>query len=236
MGLFSRKKTSQEEMLFQKENRARLEEFVVTKAWGVKKYATANQFIYDAEHKWFVVCEGPEESFREKNPYIIAFDQVTDVSLEIDEYWSEKKDEFAPRGFGRILQEDYSKVYWRYDFYLTISTTHPYAKEIRFQMNFKPTITKVPNEKAIFYRRGFEIGGTYNAKELPALIERMDKLVVDEAKRQHGEKVFDIVTNQRPDTILGKLAADGMDTVYLKKIDNMTAHIKRADRIAKLLL
>lgn len=72
-----------------KENRKLLEQFQVTKAWGVKKYRTAMQFIYDETHRCFVVVEGPEETFREREPYVIRFDQVNSVALEVDEYWSE---------------------------------------------------------------------------------------------------------------------------------------------------
>jgi len=83
-----------------KENRKLLEQFRVTKAWGVKKYRTAMQFIYDEAHRCFVVVEGPEETFREREPYVIRFDQVNSVALEVDEYWSEEGGQYSPRGVG----------------------------------------------------------------------------------------------------------------------------------------
>ena len=237
MGLFKKKVSpSPEEQAFMEENKKRLETFEATKALGVKKYRVSTQFIYDKEGKCFVVVEGPEETFKEKNPIIADFDQVEEVILDIDEYWSESKDEFAPRGFGRLLQEDYTKVYWRYDFYITIKTTHPYAKDIKFKTNFKPTIMKIKSKNLIFVRRGFEIGGSYTSDELPELIEKMEQLLVDETKQIHGEKVFDIITNNRPDSIVDQLVGEGLDSVYLKKIDNMTRHIKRANKIAKIVL
>ena len=77
MGLFSRKKkVSPEEERALEENRAKLDSFQVTKAWGIKKYGPAMQFIYDENAKQFVVVEGPEETFRERNPFIVGFDQV----------------------------------------------------------------------------------------------------------------------------------------------------------------
>ncbi|MBQ0005717.1 MAG: hypothetical protein KBS68_07655 [Clostridiales bacterium] len=234
MGLFS-KKISEEEKLYQEENRKLLEAFTPTKALGVKKVQVATQFIYDEDRKQFVVVEGPEDTFKEKNPYVISYDQVKSVSLEIEETWSEDKNEYAPADGRRLLQNQYKEVYWRYDFFLIIETTHPYAKTIRYKMNWHKTVTKVPSKQIMFFRRGFELGGTYTAAELPALIERMEQLLVDEAKTIHGEKVFDTITHQRPDTILGKLIEDGKDDIYLKKIDNMTKHIKRANRIAKIL-
>ena len=85
MGLFNFKtKAKEEEKVFQQENLKRLEsEFDVTKALGVKKYPEATQFIYDKERRCFVVVEGPEDTFKSKNPYIIDFDQVKDAYVEV---------------------------------------------------------------------------------------------------------------------------------------------------------
>ena len=53
MGLFSRnnKETPPEELAAKQENRKLLEQFQVTKAWGIKKYRTAMQFIYGETHR-----------------------------------------------------------------------------------------------------------------------------------------------------------------------------------------
>lgn len=239
MGLMDmfKKKPSEEELAFQEENAKQLVNFNVTKSWGVKKVPTATQFIYDGDARQFVVVDGPDETFRERNPYIISFDQVTGVSLEIDEYWTETNEKYAPgRGMGILTQDRYNDVFWRYDFYLNIDTTHPYAGNIRYKMNANTTITKVPNKKVIFFRRGLELGGTYKGNaELKDLVKKMEELLVSEAKAIHGEKMFDTITLQRPDSILERLAQDAKEDMYLKKIDKMTAHVKRAERIARLL-
>lgn len=234
MALF-KKKISPEEQAFKEENAKKLETFNVTKAWGIKKYGPAMQFIYDKDARNFVVVEGPEETFRERNPYIISFDQVEDVTLEIEETWSEDKNEYAPAGYGILLQDKYDEVYWRYNFYLIIKTSHPYAKEIKYKMNFKPTITKVRCRNFIFVRRGYELGGQYKGKEITALVEKMENMLVEEAQLTHKHKVVDIITLNRPDTVLERLVKDGIDDLNLKKLDNMTTHVKRAQRIAKLL-
>ena len=179
--------------------------------------------------------EGPEETFRERNPYIIDFDQVRSVSLEVDEYWSEKPGQYAPQGTGILTQDRYKDVYWRYDFYLNIDTTHPYAGSIRYQMNARTTVLQVPNEKFIFVRRGLGIGGEYQGTQIKELIARMEQIIVDDAKTIHGERTFQVLTDQRPDSILERLLQDGADDNYLRKIDNMTSHVKRAARIARLL-
>lgn len=237
MGLFGKKKISEEELAFKEENRKLLEAFNVTKAWGVKKYQVADQFIYDGDGKCFVVCHGPETDFREKDPWVVRFDQVEDVILEVDEYWTETKDEYAAgRGYGILTQDRYDEVYWRYDFYITIKTTHPYAKDIRFKTNFKTTIMKIPNKKMIFVRRGFEIGGTYRGKEITELVKKMEDMLPLEAKQQNADLVLDIVTRNRPESFIDGIIDLEKREWYIKKIENMTSHIKRAERIGKLLV
>lgn len=108
MGLFKRKEkaVSPEELAAKEENLRMLEQFQVTKAWGIKRYPTAMQFIYDETHRWFTVAEGPEETFREREPYVIRFDQADSVAVEVDEYWSESGERYAPRGIGILTNTD----------------------------------------------------------------------------------------------------------------------------------
>ena len=96
MGIFkTTHKVTDDERNFQKENLKRLEsEFDMTKAMGVKKFRDAMQFIYDKDRRCFVVVEGPEETFKLKNPYIIDFDQVKDAYVEVEEFWTEKMGKF----------------------------------------------------------------------------------------------------------------------------------------------
>lgn len=239
MGLFKKKKISLEEEAFQKENQKELENFHMTKAWGVKKYPTSMQFIFDKDQKCFVVVEGPAKTFKEKNPYIIHYDQVKKVSLRVDEYYSEKGDLYAPRIYKQITVEQYKKVYWRYDFYIIIETIHPYAKTIEFQTNFHPTITKVPSRN-FMYRRGFEIGGTYSGKDIDKLINKLTALRKTEEKALYNQKVARILRGEHGDTIAEgvkeKLLQDIADDTYLEKIDNITNHVKRAKRISNLLM
>ena len=244
MGLFRKKERRPEEYL--EENRRKLDQFNVTKAWGIKKYRTAMQFVYDQERRQFVVVEGPVEDpavdFRDKNPDVIDFDQVKDVWLEVDEYWTEGKGEFEPKPFNQnITQDRYKDVYWRYDFYLNIETDHPYAGTIRYQMNFKPTITKVPEKHGFIYRRGVGIGGTYRGEEISRLALELQAFDEDEQKAAEFKRKLDILLVKNKDkSILGsvtdKLVRDASNEIYFKKLANMGAHVARADRISRLLL
>ena len=244
MGLFSKKEKRPQQYL--DANRAMLDEFKVTKAWGIKKYRPAMQFVYDADQRLFCVVEGPIEDpsvdFRDKNPDVVSFDQVRDVWLEVDEYWTEGSGEFEPKPFNQTITQDrYKDVYWRYDFYLNIATDHPYAGTIRYKMNFKPTITKVPSKHGFIYRRGVGIGGTYRGNEIEQLALELQAFDEDEQKAAEFRKKLDMVlVKSKGKTMLegvgDKLIRDAVNGIYFKKLANMGAHVARADRISKLLL
>ncbi len=232
------------QMAYREENRKDLEDFTVTKAWGVKKYTDAMQFVYDAEKRQFVVCKGPAEKtedFADRNPDIISFDQVNDVWLEVDEYWTEGSNEFETRPFNQNLTQDkYKEVYWRYDFYLNIETDHPYASVIRYKMNYKPTILKVPNN-GIFFRRGVGIGGTYRGEDLAELGTQLEAFADSEANAMELRKKLDVLLLRHKDRSIMDSVKAGIknavnEEIYFKKIGNMGAHAARAARISKLLL
>ena len=243
MGLFSKKDKRPEEYL--EANRRMLDDFNVTKAWGIKKYRTSMQFVYDEGHRWFVVVEGPTDDpsvdFRDKNPDVVSFDQVKDVWLEVDEYWTEGKGEYESRPIQTITQDRYKDVYWRYDFYLNIDTDHPYAKTIRYQMNFKPTILKVPEKWGIFYRRGVEIGGIYRGDEIRQLALELQAFDEDEQKAAEYQKKLDtllVKSNGKSmfEGVRDKLVRDAKNEIYFRKLAVMGAHVARAARISRLLL
>ncbi len=237
MGLFSRKKeVSPEELAAREENKKRLEEFTPTKSWGIKKYPDAMQFMYDENMKAFVVVEGPDDTFKERNPFVIDFDQVKDVWLEVDEWWTEGDNKFDVTRSGKILlQGDYSKVFWRYDFYINIETTHPFAGAIRYKMNYNTNILKVPGTH-LFVHRGLELDKkTYRRPEIKEAVEKLEAFEEQIKSGLKKEKAFDILTQQRPDTILGKLEKDLTDDWYVSRIENVVGHLKRAYRISKVV-
>lgn len=235
MGLFSRKKEiSPEELQAKEENKKKLEEFNVTKAWGVKKYPMSMQFIFDKDKKQFVVVEGPEEEFKEKNPYVIDFNQVEDVVLEVSEGWAEKSGQYAYVSYRNLTSDMYAKVFWHYDFYITIKTTHPFAKEISFKTNFKSTVIKVKSR--LFMRRGLEIGGRYRGEAIKELIQKMYEWVGKEEKGKKTDKAVDILLGGNSGSFSENLLSSWMDDVYIDKVENMISHVERADRITRTLL
>ena len=240
MGLFSRKPKDTRTDEYRESNRAKLSEFNVTKAWGIKKYSDAMQFIYDKEKSQFVVVTGPEDTFRDREPDVIDFEQVKGVTLEVDEYWTEGKSEFEPKPFNQnITQDRYKDVYWRYDMYLIIETEHPYAGTIRYKMNYKPTVMKIP-QHGIFYRRGLEIGGKYSGEDIGILAARLGVFGEKEENYEYTQRMLDIFLTRNKGKGSLEVIKDGLvksteNEIYYKKIANLGAHVKRASRISKLL-
>ena len=239
MALFGKKKMSPEEQAAREMNKTKLDGFKVTKALGIKKYESAMQFIYDNENKQFAVVEGPEETFRERDPWVIDYSQVTRVALEVEESWSEEKGQYAPDGYGILLQDKYDEVWWRYEFYAIIETTHPYAGTIRYPMNFKKTIIQVPNSNGIFCRRGLEINGVYEGEKLDELIAKMEELQLTEPKNLTFKRIMSRPIGEKRD-LLDMVAQDLKDDYnadkYMKAINNMTVHIKRVRRIREITM
>ncbi|MBQ3389833.1 MAG: DUF4428 domain-containing protein [Firmicutes bacterium] len=218
------------------ENKKALEDFKVTKAWGIKKYATAMQFIYDQDQKCFVVVEGPEETFRDRNPDIIRFDQVRNIWLEVDEGWSESGDQYAPKSNRILTQDKYDEVFWRYDFYLNFALDHPYLKQIRYPMNFKTTVIQVP-QRFFLFKRGLELAGEYQREEIAYQADRLEAMAGKEDAFIRLGKYSDIIRLKYSEqSIPEHLVQDVKNDLYLKKIENVAGHVRRADRISRLIL
>lgn len=235
MGLFS-KKPSQEELAAQEANKEVLEKFNPTASWGVKKKQPSTQFMYDEVMRSFVVVDGPDETFRERNPIVIGFDEVEDVFLEVDEWWTEDGNKFNKFHDNHILlQENYSKVFWHYDFYLNIKTTHPFCENIRYQMNFDTNVLKIPGIH-LFVKRGLELNGKFRGKEINEQVKRLEEFAEKIKGNVKTERTVDFLMGNRPDGILDKMKQDYTEDWYISRIENVTNHVKRAARISKLLL
>lgn len=235
MGLFS-KKQSEEEVKAKEANRDILEKFNPTASWGVKKYQPSKQFMYDEDKSAFVVVDGPDETFRERNPFVIGFDEVNDVFLEVDEWWTDDGKKFNTFHNPKVLlQQDYSKVFWHYDFYLNITTSHPFCENIRYRMNFNTNILKIPGFH-LFVQRGLELNGIYRGAEIREQRIRLEEFCEKIKGNVKKEHIFDTLTGQRSDSILGKLANDMTEDWYISRIEKVISHVKRAGRISKLLM
>lgn len=235
MGLFS-KKPSQEELEAREANKEVLAKFNPTASWGVKKKQPSTQFMYDEEMKTFVVVDGPDESFRERNPFVIGFDEVEDVFLEVDEWWTEDGNKFNKFHDNHILLQDkYDEVFWHYDFYLNIKTTHPFCENIRYQMNHDTNVLMVPGF-SLFVHRGLELNGVFRGSEIREQRIRLEEFCEKIKGNVKTGRTIDFITGQRPDGVLEKMKQDLTEDWYVSRIENVINHVKRAGRISKLLL
>lgn len=221
-------------------NTERLAAFDMTKALGVKKVATALQFIYDEEKRQFCVVEGPAETFKDRKPIIVDYDDVEDVYLEVEEFWTEKGGKFDYPGTGILLQENYKKVFWHYNLIVHIITSNAAASHIEFKMNTSPIIVKILG-RGLFVQRGMDMNGTYRPEEMGPLAAKIAELAEQQAKQYRAGEVYDMITLKHKDEDLLKSAIKGaikdmQEDVYIKRIENTSKHIQRADKIAKMLL
>ncbi|MDO4176541.1 MAG: hypothetical protein Q4D99_03575 [Bacillota bacterium] len=231
------RKVTEEEKAFQLENLKRLEsDFDATKAMGVKKYSDAMQFIYDKKRRCFVVVKGPEETFKVKNPYIIDFDQVKDAYVEVEEFWTEGPRKFelkAPQQY-TLKMGDFDKVFWRYNIYMNFKTTHPYAEHIRYQMNYNTIVTRVSGLR-IMAKRGLELNGEFRGNEIKKQAERVAEFAEHQQKAVGKEKMLELVTHTRPDSMLERMAEDFFEQKFVDRMNNISKHLDRAYRICEVL-
>lgn len=128
------------------------------------------------------------------------------------------------------------KVFWRYDFILHIKVDHPYISEISYQMNFKTTVLRVPQRK-FMYKRSLEMNGIYKGKDIAELAKRMEEMAGTESGAIKRDNVVEAFTGEKSDESFAEgLVGAFKDDKYLKKIENISKHIRRAERISDLLL
>ncbi len=238
MGLFDfMRKGKEEKKAFQEENLKRLEsEFDMTAALGMKEFPDAMQFIYDEGRKCFVVVEGPEDDFKSKNPYIVDFDQVKEAYVEVDEYWTEKPDKFAIREPMQesLKMEDFDKVFWRYNIIVHIKTTHPYAKHIECQLNRETIITRISGLRLIS-RRGLELNGKYKGEDIKKQSERIAEFAAHQQEAVGKEKMLDLVTHDRPDSLFGRLVENFFEQEFVDAMNYVSKNLDMAYQICKVL-
>lgn len=243
MGLFSKLKENKEEKAQAKEeNAARLAEFNPTLTIGIEESGVlgdglAEHILVDEAQGAFVVALASASDFRANNPWIISFDQVEKAEMHIDEYWAEnyRYGQRPMRGVGTLTQDQYKNVFWCYDYVLEMKTSHPYAKRLNCRFNGHTLGTKVPS-KGIFVRRGLEVGCYANSSaEAREKAAAFDAKAEEEAARNSRMKTFDLLTLQRPDTLMGRLVADGQNDFRVAIIQYASFYLQEAAKFLELL-
>ena len=106
-------------------NKARLASFNATRSLGVN-----TKIHIDDDQKLLLVTAS--RKYKEENPDIVEFAQVTGCILDIDENKSEIKKDGSD---GQKESYNPPRYTYSYNFYITININHPWFDQIRFRVN-----------------------------------------------------------------------------------------------------
>ncbi|MDO4530557.1 MAG: DUF4428 domain-containing protein [Bacillota bacterium] len=133
----------EEQLAYREANRERVEAFQVTRILGEDKK------IYLDEDKMQFFVSG-ERNWKEENPDILDFTQVTGVDLDTSERHTEEKRQTPD---GEWVSYNPPRYTYYYDFDIAIMVNHPYFECMKFQLN-RSSVTIEESG-----RRGFFGGG-----------------------------------------------------------------------------
>ncbi len=122
---------------YRDENKQAVAEFHVTRTLG-----SGTKVLLDEDAMKFIVTGA--RKWREENPDVLDFSQVTGCDLDIEEDADEEKREDKD---GNPVSYNPPRYSYSYDFYMTIRVNHPYFDEMKFRLNassVKTTTTAVP--------------------------------------------------------------------------------------------
>lgn len=114
-----------EQLAYREENKTAVENFHVTRSLG--RYM---KVLIDEDAKKFIVTAA--RNYKDENPDVIDFSQVTGCDFDIDEQRTEAKKEDAD---GNEISYEPPRYYYSYDFNMIIRVNHPYFDEISFRLN-----------------------------------------------------------------------------------------------------
>ena len=114
-----------EQLAYREENKKKVEEFNVTRSIG--KY----YMVYlDEDARRFLVSSS--KNFRDSNPDVLDFSQVTGCDLDIDESKTEEKRKDKD---GNMVSYNPPRYSYSYNFYIDLRVNHPWFDEMRFRLN-----------------------------------------------------------------------------------------------------
>jgi hypothetical protein len=113
------------QLAYREANKEKVAAFNSTKVIGGNM-----NILFDEDKKQWLVTRS--RKWRDENPDVMDFRQVTGCSLDVDE----RKDELKRRDDeGNEVSFNPPRYEYYYDFYLTIHVNSPWFTEIRFQLN-----------------------------------------------------------------------------------------------------
>lgn len=167
----------EEQLAYREENKKAVEEFNVTLSLGGN-----TKVLFDEDACKFMVTS--EKNYRNANPDVIDFSQVTGCELDIDENRNEDMREDRE---GNSVSYNPPRYFFSYDFHMKIRVNHPYFDEICFDLNssdveinpnMAATMMRKPNPEMNFeYKEYVEMG-----REIKEILMLARKQAREEAK------------------------------------------------------
>ena len=115
----------EDQLAYREENKNAVEAFNVTLSLG-----TNMKVLMDEDAGKFMVTR--ERNYKNANPDVLDFSQVTGCRLDIEERRTEEMREDKD---GNEISYQPPRYYYSYDFHMIIKVNHPYFDEISFDLN-----------------------------------------------------------------------------------------------------
>ena len=117
-----------QQLIYREENRAALNTFRPTVAFG-ERYTLRAELVNGVPTRFVVERT---DSYKEENADIISFRDVTSFNIDVQE---SKRELMARNSKGEEVSYHPPRYEYSYDFYAEIHVNHPYFNEITFRLN-----------------------------------------------------------------------------------------------------
>lgn len=137
-----------EQLAYREDNKSAVSTFNATRTLGRR-----TKVILDEDTKKFIVSSA--RNWKEENPDVMDFSQVTGCNLRIDEKQTEqmRKDKD-----GNSVSYNPRRFVHEYDFWMTIHVNHPFFDEIKFLLNNTTVRIEPTGGRGVFIQGGSDLG------------------------------------------------------------------------------
>ena len=168
---FSERRTStveeiKEQLRYREENQKEVEKFNPTRVVGKN-----GKLILDEGQKKFILTH--MDNWRNSNPDVLSFSQITGCQKEIQEYKTEEKTQDKE---GHYVSYDPPRYNYSYDFRLVIYVNHPYFDDMTLRYSQGSVRDNRPDTAEIAARKGLGQGAVIHGPEYRAYEKELDEL------------------------------------------------------------
>lgn len=164
-----------DQLAYREENKKEVEQFKVTLSLGRNM-----KVLFDEDACKFMVTNA--RNFRDANPDVLSFNQVTGCDLDIEENRSEATREDKD---GNSVSYKPPRYYFGYDFNMTIRVNHQYFDEICFQLN--PSEVEINPDQPVASVRALNPRMNHDYQEFEEMGKEIKKILT-KARQQVREE------------------------------------------------